>query len=52
MTQEFPKGEIKSIKGRSFVIKGDDIDTDSQNGTYLIDMVIYGFTLGVIFLHP
>ncbi len=28
MTQEFPKGEIKSIKGRSFVIKGDDIDTD------------------------
>ena len=28
MKQEFPKGEIKSIKGRSFVIKGDDIDTD------------------------
>ena len=28
MNQEFPKGEIKSIKGRSFVIKGDDIDTD------------------------
>ena len=28
MKQAFPKGEIKSIKGRSFVIKGDDIDTD------------------------
>ena len=28
MTQEFPIGKIKSIKGRSFVIKGDDIDTD------------------------
>ena len=28
MKQEFPKGEIKSIKGRSLVIKGDDIDTD------------------------
>ena len=28
MKQEFPKGEIKSIKGRSFVIRGDDIDTD------------------------
>ncbi len=28
MKQEFPKGEIKSIKGRSFSIKGDDIDTD------------------------
>ena len=28
MKQEFPKGEIKSIRGRSFVIKGDDIDTD------------------------
>jgi len=28
MKQGFPKGEIKSIKGRSFVIKGDDIDTD------------------------
>ena len=28
MKQEFPKGEIKSIKGRSFVIEGDDIDTD------------------------
>ncbi len=28
MKQEFPKGEIKEIKGRSFVIKGDDIDTD------------------------
>ena len=28
MNQEFPKGEIKSIKGRSFSIKGDDIDTD------------------------
>ena len=28
MKQEFPKGEIKAIKGRSFVIKGDDIDTD------------------------
>ena len=28
MKQEFPKGKIKSIKGRSFVIKGDDIDTD------------------------
>ena len=28
MKQEFPKGEIKAIKGRSLVIKGDDIDTD------------------------
>ena len=28
MKQAFPKGEIKSIRGRSFVIKGDDIDTD------------------------
>tara|TARA_B100000945_G_scaffold39457_1_gene26537 strand:+ start:150 stop:761 length:612 start_codon:yes stop_codon:yes gene_type:complete len=28
MKQGFPKGEIKSIKGRSLVIKGDDIDTD------------------------
>ena len=28
MNQSFPKGEIKSIKGRSFVVKGDDIDTD------------------------
>ncbi len=25
---DFPKGKIKSIKGRSFVIRGDDIDTD------------------------
>ncbi len=28
MKQEFPKGEIKEISGRSLVIKGDDIDTD------------------------
>ena len=28
MKQGFPKGEIKWIKGRSFVIHGDDIDTD------------------------
>ena len=28
MKQDFPKGEIKAISGRSFVIKGDDIDTD------------------------
>ena len=28
MKNEFPKGEIKKITGRSFVIKGDDIDTD------------------------
>ncbi len=28
MKQEFPKGAIKAIRGRSFVIKGDDIDTD------------------------
>ena len=28
MKQEFPKGEIKTIRGRSLVIKGDDIDTD------------------------
>jgi len=28
MNQEFPKGKIQSIKGRSFVIKGNDIDTD------------------------
>ena len=28
MKQEFPKGEIKLIQGRSFTIRGDDIDTD------------------------
>ena len=28
MKQEFPKGEIKAIRGRSLVIKGNDIDTD------------------------
>ena len=28
MKQEFPKGEINAIRGRSLVIKGDDIDTD------------------------
>ena len=28
MTQKFPKGAIKSVQGRSFTIKGDDIDTD------------------------
>ena len=28
MKQVFPKGEIKVIRGRSFVIQGDDIDTD------------------------
>ena len=28
MKQEFPKGEIKSIQGRSFTLRGDDIDTD------------------------
>ena len=28
MKQEFPQGEIKSIQGRSFTIRGDDIDTD------------------------
>ena len=28
MKQEFPTGEIKSIQGRSFTIRGDDIDTD------------------------
>ncbi len=28
MRQQFPKGEIKEISGRSLVIKGDDIDTD------------------------
>ncbi len=28
MKMEFPKGAIKAIKGRSLVIKGDDIDTD------------------------
>jgi len=28
MKEDFPKGEIKSIQGRSFVIRGDDIDTD------------------------
>ena len=28
MNQKFPKGEIKSIQGRSFAMKGDDIDTD------------------------
>ena len=28
MKKVFPKGQIKSIKGRSFIIKGDDIDTD------------------------
>ena len=28
MNQKFPKGEIKSIQGHSFTLKGDDIDTD------------------------
>ena len=28
MKQEFPKGVINVIRGRSLVIKGDDIDTD------------------------
>ena len=28
MKKKFPEGEIKSIKGRGFAIKGDDIDTD------------------------
>ena len=28
MKQPFPKGEINAIRGRSLVIKGDDIDTD------------------------
>ena len=28
MKQQFPKGEINAIRGRSLVIKGDDIDTD------------------------
>ena len=28
MKQEFPRGAINSIQGRSFVIRGDDIDTD------------------------
>ena len=28
MKQGFPKGEIKTIHGRSFAIRGDDIDTD------------------------
>ena len=28
MPQEFPTGAIKSIQGRGFVIRGDDIDTD------------------------
>ena len=28
MKQEFPKGKINEISGRSLVIKGDDIDTD------------------------
>jgi len=28
MKQEFPTGEINAIRGRSLVIKGDDIDTD------------------------
>ena len=28
MKQQFPKGEIKSIQGRSFAVRGDDIDTD------------------------
>ena len=28
MKEEFPKGEINAIRGRSLVIKGDDIDTD------------------------
>ena len=28
MKKEFPKGEIQTIKGRSFTIRGDDIDTD------------------------
>ena len=28
MKKDFPKGDIKAISGRSFVINGDDIDTD------------------------
>ena len=28
MKQEFPKGKINEIRGRSLVLKGDDIDTD------------------------
>ncbi len=28
MKQDFPTGEINTISGRSFAIKGDDIDTD------------------------
>lgn len=28
MKQDFPAGEINTISGRSFAIKGDDIDTD------------------------
>ena len=28
MKQDFPKGAIKTIQGRSFSIRGDDIDTD------------------------
>ena len=28
MKQDFPNGKIKAVSGRSFVIKGDDIDTD------------------------
>ena len=28
MKKEFPKGKINEIRGRSLVIKGDDIDTD------------------------
>ena len=28
MKQEFPKGQINAIRGRSLIIKGDDIDTD------------------------
>ena len=28
MKKAFPKGEIKAIRGRSLIIKGDDIDTD------------------------
>ena len=28
MSQAFPSGQIQSIKGRSLIIRGDDIDTD------------------------
>ena len=41
MTEQIPKGEIKLIKGRSFVIQGDDIDTDRIIPARFLKCVIF-----------